>query len=93
MGVYGSLLVVSLLSLILKLHWWSSFMELYMPLKKLKLWVLLVYGLNVILPWFVLHLLLGLMFLGFFVIGGTIVLITVRKPGHVPNLPSPIRRS
>jgi len=56
-------------------------MELYMPLKKLKRWVLLVYGLNVILPWFVLHLLIGLMFLEFFVIGGTLALIIVGKSG------------
>ena len=35
-------------------------MELYMLLKKPKRLVLLVYGLNVILSWFVLHLRLGL---------------------------------
>jgi len=56
-------------------------MKLYMPLKKIKRWVLLVYGLNVIMSWFVLHLLLGLMFLGFLIIGGTLVLITVGKSG------------
>jgi len=70
MGVWGSLLVVFLLSLIFRLLWLLSFMKLYMSLKKLKILVLLVYDLNVILPWFVLHLLLGLMFLGFFIIGG-----------------------
>jgi len=59
----------------------ADFMELYMLLNKLKRWVLLVYGLNAILPWFVLHLLLGLMFLGCFVIGGTHVLIIARKLG------------
>jgi len=32
------------------------YMELYMSLKKLKRWVLLVYDLNAILSWFVLHL-------------------------------------
>jgi len=36
-------------------------------------------GLNVILPWFVLCLLLGLMFRGCFVIDGILVLITVGK--------------
>jgi len=36
---------------------------------------------NVIQLWFVLHLLLGLMFLGCFVIDGILVLITVRKLG------------
>ena len=41
--------------------------------------VLLVYDLNVILPWFVLHLLLWLMFIGCFVICGILVLITVWK--------------
>ena len=50
-----------------------------MLLKKLKRWILLIYDLNVILPWFVLHLVLGLMFLGCFVIGETLVLITVGK--------------
>jgi len=38
-----------------------------------------MYDLNAILPWFVLHLLLGLMFRGCFIIGGTLVLITVGK--------------
>ena len=78
-GVWGSLLLVSQLSLIFRWFWLLRFMEICMPLKKLKRWVLLVYGLNVILPWFVLHLLLGLMFLGFFVIGGTLALITMGK--------------
>ena len=36
---------------------------------------------NVILPWFVLRLLLGLMFCGCFVIGRILVLITVGKSG------------
>jgi len=40
-----------------------------------------MYGLNVILPWFVMHLLLGLMFRGCFVIDRILVLITVRKSG------------
>ena len=57
--------------------WLLTFMELYTLLKKLKRWVLLIYGLNVILPWFMLHLLLELMFLGCFVIGGTLGIITV----------------
>ena len=47
------------------LFWLLSYMKLYMFLSKFKRWVLLVYDLNVILPWFV--------------IGGTLVLITVRK--------------
>ena len=54
-----------------------------MLLNKLKRLVLLVYVLNVILPWFVLHLLLGLLFHGCFVIGGTLVLTTVGKSGLV----------
>ena len=42
---------------------------------------LLMYGLNVILPWFVLHLLLELMLCGCFVIDGILVLIIVGKSG------------
>jgi len=72
---------VFLLSLMFKLLCLLSFMELYMLLNKLKRWVLLVYGLNVILPWFVLHVLLGLMFLRCFVIGVTLVLTTLGKSG------------
>jgi len=49
--------------------------------RKLKRWGLLMYGLNVILSWFVLHLLLGLMFRGCVVIDGILVLITVGKSG------------
>jgi len=40
-----------------------------------------VYDLNVILSWFVLHLLLGLMFHGCFLNNDILVLITVRKSG------------
>jgi len=40
-------------------------------------WGLLMSGWNMILFWFVLRLLLGLMFLGCFVIDGILVLITV----------------
>jgi len=40
-------------------------------------------NLNVILPWFVLHLLLGLMFHGCFIIDEIFVLITMRKSGLV----------
>jgi len=47
-----------------------------MLLNKFKRWVLLVYDLNVILSWFVLHFLLGLMLLGCF--SGTLVLTTMR---------------
>ena len=50
-----------------------------MSLKELKRWVLVVYDLNMILPWFVLHLLLGLTFLEFFVIGEILGLISVGK--------------
>ena len=50
-----------------------------MPLKKLKRWLFLIYGLNVILPWFVILLLLGLLFLRFFIIGGKNVLIIMGK--------------
>ena len=52
-----------------------------MLLNKFKRWVLLVYGLNVILHWFVLHLLLRLLFLVCFVIGETLVLTTAGKLG------------
>jgi len=38
-----------------------------------------MYGLNVILPWFVLYLLLGLMFRGCFIIDEILVLTTVGK--------------
>ena len=44
-------------------------------------WRILMYDLNVILPWFVLHLLLGVMFYGCFVIDEILVLITVGKSG------------
>jgi len=40
-----------------------------------------MFGWNVILPWFVLRLLLGQMFLGCFVIDEIFVLITVKKSG------------
>jgi len=56
-------------------------MTLYMLWRKLKRWGLLMYGLNVIMPWFVLRLLLGLMFRGCFVIDGILVLITVGQSG------------
>ena len=38
------------LSLIFELLWLLSLLKLYMPLMKLKRWILLVYGLNVVLP-------------------------------------------
>ena len=41
----------------------------------------IVYGFNVILSWFVLHLLLRLMYRGYFIIGGIPILITVTKSG------------
>jgi len=56
-------------------------MELYMLWRELKRWGLLMYGLNVILPWFVLHLVLGLTFRGCFVIDEILVLISVGKSG------------
>jgi len=56
------------------------FMELYMLWRKLKRWSLLMSGLNVILFWFVLCLLLELMFRGCFVIDEILVLI-VEKSG------------
>jgi len=49
--------------------------------RKFKKWNLLMYGLNVILPWFVLRLLLGLMFRGCFGIDGILVLIFVGQSG------------
>jgi len=79
MGVRESLLIVYLFSLMFKLLWLPSFMELYMLLNKFKRWVLLVHGLNVIMFWFMLHLRLWLMFLECFVIGETLLLIIVRN--------------
>jgi len=67
-GVFSTFLEVQTTMLL-------SFIELYMLWRKLKRWDLLMYGLNVILSWFVLHLLLGLMFRGCFVIDGILVLI------------------
>ena len=61
------------------LLWLLSFMDLYMLWRKLKRWILIMYGLNVILPWLVVHLLLRQMFLDCFVIDGILVLITVGK--------------
>ena len=49
--------------------------------RKLKRWGLLMHGLNMILPSFVLHLLLGLMFRGCFAIHRIFVLIIVGKSG------------
>jgi len=49
--------------------------------RKLKRWGLLMSGWNVIMFWFVLHLLLGLMFLGCFAIDEILVLIIVGKSG------------
>jgi len=40
-----------------------------------------MYGLNVIMSWFVLHLLLGLLFRGCFVINEIFVLIIMEKSG------------
>ena len=80
-GVWGSLLVFSVRFLKFILLWLLSFMELYMLCRKLKRWGLLMSGLNVILPWFVSYLLLGLMFRGYFIIDGILVLITVGKSG------------
>jgi len=57
----------------------AEFYEVIHGIEQAQKWVLLVYGLIVILPWFVLHLLLGLMFLGCFVIGGTLVLNTAEN--------------
>ena len=59
-------------------------MDLYILLKKLKRRVLLIYDLNVILSWFVLHLHLELICLGCFIIGGTPVLIKIRfRVSHI----------
>ena len=51
--------------------------------KKFKRWDLPMFGLNVILSWFVLRLLLKLMFRGCFVIDEILVLITVGQSGLV----------
>ena len=80
-GVWGSLLELSLHFLTFILLWLLNFMELYMLWKKLKSWVLLMSGWNVTLPWFVLRLLLGQMFLGCVITDGILVLITVEKSG------------
>ena len=61
-----------------RLLWLLSFLELYMLWRKLKRRDLM-YDLNVILPWFVLHLLLKLMFHGCFVIDEIFVLIIMGK--------------
>jgi len=79
--VWRSLLAFSVRFLKFRLVWLLSFMELYMLWRKLKRWSLLMSDLNVILHWFVLRFLLGLMFHGCFVIDGILVLITVRKSG------------
>jgi len=63
-----------------KLIWLLSFMKLYMLLKKFKRFVLLIYDLNVILPWFV-FLLLKLMFFECFMMGEILVLIIMKKSG------------
>ena len=82
-GVRGNVLVFSLHFLKFRLLWLLSFMELYMLWRKLKRWGLLIvmYGLNVIMSWFVLRLLLGLMFYECFVIDEILVLITMGKSG------------
>ena len=80
-GVWGSLLVLSLHFFKFRLLCLLSFMELYMVWWKLKRLGLLMYGLNVILSWFVLRLLLGLMLHGCFVINKIVVLITMGKSG------------
>ena len=49
--------------------------------RKLKRWDLLMYDLNVIMPWFVLNLLQGLTFCGCFIIDEILVLIIVEKSG------------
>ena len=71
----NDMLDFNVINLKFRLLWLLSFMELYMLWRKLKKWGLLVSGLNVILPWFVMRLLLGLMFCGCFVIDGILVLI------------------
>jgi len=80
-GVWGSLLKLSLRFLSFRLLLLLNFMELYMLWRKHKRWDLLMSGWNVTLPWFVLRLLLGQMFIGCFVIDGILVLITVEKSG------------
>jgi len=78
-GVYESLLEFSLRFLTFRLFWLLNFMELYMLLRKLRSWDLLMFGWNVTRSWFVLRLLLGQMFLWCFVIDWILVLITVEK--------------
>ena len=78
-SIWENLLELSLRSLKFRLLWLLSFMELYMLLRKFKRWDLLMSGWNVILLWFVLHLLLGQIFIGCFRIDELLVLITVEK--------------
>ena len=60
-GVWRSLLVVSLCFLMFRLLWLLNFMELYMLWRKLKMGLTKVWlDYDFVLPWFVLHLLLGL---------------------------------
>ena len=61
-GSMGEFIGFFLRFLKFRLLWLLSFMELFMLWMKLKRWSLLMYNLNVMLPWFVLHLLLGLIF-------------------------------
>ena len=78
-GVWESLLVFSMHFLKFRRLWLLSFMKLYMLWRKLKRWSLLMFGLNMILPWFVLRLLVWLMFRECFIIDGILVFITVGK--------------
>ena len=59
----------------------AEFYRVIYALEKAQKLVLLMSDWNVTLPWFVLRLLLGQMFLGCFVIDEILVLITVKKEG------------
>ena len=59
--VWENLFELSIRFLKFRLVWLLSFMRLFMLWRKLKWWSLLMYGWNVIMLWFLLHLLLRLM--------------------------------
>ena len=61
MGLLRDIMVLLLVE-VFSMGVWGSLLVLYLLWRKLKRWGLLMYGLNVILPWFVLRLLLVLMF-------------------------------
>ena len=83
-GLWGNLLVVSLLSftfLDVQTTLVAEFYEVIYAIEQAQKMSLTSLWLECDFAWFMLHLLLGLMFLGCFVISGILVLTTVRKSG------------